>query len=61
MEMIGEMIGIVKDVDKMGRIIIPKYMRDRYNISEQVEMIAVKEGIIIRAFKNEEKNDGENA
>ncbi len=41
-------IGILKKLDKLGRLVIPKEMRDRYQISEEVEIIATTEGILLR-------------
>ena len=45
--------GINKEVDKLGRIVIPKKMRELFNITERVEMIVTKEGILIRNPKYE--------
>ena len=41
-------IGIIKEFDKLGRIVIPKELRQRYQLSREVEIIATKEGILIR-------------
>ena len=41
-------IGIVKEIDKLGRIVIPKKLRERYGISKNVEIISLKEGILLR-------------
>ena len=42
-----EKVGVLKDVDKLGRIVIPKELRERYGFCERVELIALKEGILI--------------
>ena len=40
--------GIKKEVDKLGRIVIPMDMRELFNITKQVELIITKEGILLR-------------
>ncbi len=41
-------IGIVRKIDDLGRIVIPKEMRDRYKLTNEVEIIATKEGVLIK-------------
>ena len=41
-------IGIIKKFDKLGRIIIPKELRDRYELNETVEIIATENGVLLR-------------
>lgn len=41
-------IGIIKKVDKLGRIVILKEMRERFNISTDVEISVTENGILIR-------------
>ena len=43
------MIGIIKEFDKLGRIAIPKELRDRYGFWGEVEIVATKEGILIQS------------
>lgn len=43
-----EVIGILKEVDKMGRVVIPKEYRERYGLDKQIELIATDEGVFIR-------------
>ena len=43
------MVGIIKEVDKLGRIVIPKELRERYGLTEQVELIASEYGIILKS------------
>ncbi|MBE6538513.1 MAG: division/cell wall cluster transcriptional repressor MraZ [Ruminococcaceae bacterium] len=43
------MIGIIKEIDKLGRIVIPKELRDRFGITENVEIIATEIGIVLRS------------
>ena len=41
-------VGVIKEIDKLGRIVIPKEMRDRFALSEKVEVTITEEGILIR-------------
>ena len=43
-----EYIGIIKFFDSLGRIVIPKELRDRYGLKKDVEIIATKDGILLR-------------
>ena len=45
-----KIIGIKKRIDKLGRIVLPKDMRELYGIDDgdSVEMIPTEEGIVIR-------------
>ena len=44
-------IGFIKELDKLGRIVIPKELRDRFGLSDNVEVIATEEGILLRSPK----------
>ncbi|MBR5253380.1 MAG: hypothetical protein IKV39_05840 [Clostridia bacterium] len=41
-------VGVIKEVDKLGRILIPKELRDRYGINEKIEIVALREGVLIK-------------
>ena len=41
-------IGIKKEIDKLGRICIPKEMRKLFNFASEVELQITQEGILIR-------------
>ena len=41
-------IGIIKKIDSMGRIIVPKTLRNRYLLDKKIEMVATEEGLLIR-------------
>ena len=41
-------VGILKSFDKLGRIVIPKEMRERYSLESEVEVVATKDGVLIR-------------
>lgn len=41
-------IGIIKEFDKLGRIVIPKELRERYGFNKEVEVVATEDGVLIR-------------
>lgn len=41
-------VGIIKEVDRLGRIVIPKEFRERYGLVESVEVVATESGILLR-------------
>ena len=41
-------IGIKKEIDKLGRICIPKYMRKLFNLEHEVELQITEEGILLK-------------
>ena len=41
-------IGIVKEVDNLGRIVIPKELRQLYKLTSQVELVTTEAGVLIR-------------
>jgi bifunctional DNA-binding transcriptional regulator/antitoxin component of YhaV-PrlF toxin-antitoxin module len=41
-------IGVIKELDKLGRVVIPKELRERYGFYKSVEIIAREEGILIK-------------
>ena len=62
-------VGIIKEIDKLGRIVIPKEFRERYGVNDSVEIVPTESGIVIRnpEYKlvkinnddfNEKKEDG---
>ena len=51
-----ELIGIIKEIDKLGRIVIPKPLRDRYELDDKVEIIATKKGILIKKTQSDIQN-----
>ena len=48
MEINMDKIGILKSFDKLGRIVIPKELRERYALNDEVEIIATKDGVLIK-------------
>ena len=59
-------VGIEKEVDALGRIVIPKDIRERVGIDKRVEIILTQEGVLIRSpryvlvERNAEKTVNEN-
>ena len=41
-------VGVIKEVDRLGRIVIPKELRDRFCLGEYVEIVATEQGVLIR-------------
>ena len=41
-------VGIIKEFDKLGRIVIPKELRERYGLTVTVEIVATKDGILLK-------------
>ena len=41
-------IGITKEIDRLGRILIPKDIRERLALEDSVELILTSEGLLIR-------------
>ncbi len=40
-------IGIIKEIDSLGRIVIPKDYRERLMLQKEVELILTSEGVLI--------------
>ena len=43
-----ETVGVIKEIDKLGRIVIPKEMRERHGLESKVEVVLTKEGVLLR-------------
>lgn len=43
-----EKIGVKKEIDKLGRICIPKEMRTLFHLENEVELQITKEGILLK-------------
>ena len=41
-------IGVIKEIDKLGRLAIPKEFRERLNIGKEVEVLITANGVLIR-------------
>lgn len=59
-------IGIFREMDKLGRIVIPIEYREAFKLENRVEILATDEGILIRnpkykvvPIESNERKDGE--
>lgn len=43
-----EIVGVIKEIDNMGRIVIPKEMRSLFELEKEIEIVVTKEGILVR-------------
>ena len=41
-------VGIIKELDPLGRILIPKDYRERLMLEKEVELILTNEGLLLR-------------
>ena len=41
-------IGVIKEIDKLGRLVIPKEFRERLNIGKEVEVLITENGVLVR-------------
>ena len=41
-------VGIKKEIDKLGRIVIPSDIRHLYGLTDEVEIIITDEGVLLR-------------
>ena len=41
-------VGVRKRIDRLGRMVIPKEMRELFGLKNQVELIVVPGGILLR-------------
>ena len=41
-------VGVIKEIDSLGRIVIPKEYRDRLSLDKKVEVVLTEEGVLIR-------------
>lgn len=43
-----KLAGIVKEIDSLGRIVIPKEIRNLFELDSAVEIIVTDEGVLLR-------------
>ena len=41
-------IGIIREIDSLGRIVVPKEIRKIYGLENEVEIIATDNGVLLR-------------
>ena len=47
-EKYNEAVGVLKDIDRIGRIVIPKDFRETLKLEDKVEIVMTREGVLIR-------------
>ena len=40
--------GINKEIDSLGRLVIPKELRNLFKMETEVELVVVEEGVLVR-------------
>ena len=43
-----KIVGIIKSFDKLGRIVIPKDLRERFALDDSVGIIATTDGVLLK-------------
>ena len=43
-----KILGMHKEIDRLGRIVIPKELRSLYHLDEEVEIVMTDEGVLLR-------------
>ena len=43
-----EAVGIIRELDNLGRVVIPKEWRDLYKFEGPLEIVATAEGVSVR-------------
>lgn len=41
-------IGIIREFDNLGRLVIPKEMRTLFNFNKAVEIVVTEDGVLLR-------------
>lgn len=41
-------VGIIKEIDALGRIVVPKEYRERLGLDKRVELVLTRDGVLIR-------------
>ena len=49
-------IGIIKGIDRLGRLVIPKKYRELFGLTDKAEIILIPEGILIVKPQAEKEN-----
>ncbi len=44
----SKQIGIIKEIDNLGRLVIPKEMRELFGLEKSVEVVVTENGILVR-------------
>ena len=41
-------VGIEKEIDSLGRLVIPKELRERLNLGSKIELVLTPVGLLVR-------------
>ena len=41
-------LGVIKEIDKLGRIVIPKEIRERFLLKDIVELVITDSGVLLQ-------------
>ncbi len=44
-----EKIGIIKEIDDLGRLQIPKEIRNRLGLQKEVQLVVTQDGLLIKS------------
>lgn len=57
----NQSIGVNKELDSLGRLVIPKEMRALFHLENEVELVIAEEGVLLRnpRYKLVERTDRE--
>ena len=44
----NEKIGVNKEIDALGRLVIPKEMCERFGLEREVELVVTESGVLVR-------------
>ena len=47
-DVMSKEVGVIKEIDNLGRIVIPKDFRERLMLEKRVEVILTRDGVLIR-------------
>ena len=45
----SEKTGIIKELDNLGRLVIPKEFRERFGLNKAIELVVTSEGILLKS------------
>lgn len=48
MKKLADGMGIIKELDNLGRLVIPKEMREMFKFEKAVEVVVTTEGVLVR-------------
>ena len=49
MKKLTNQMGVIKELDNLGRLVIPKEMREMFKLEKEVEVVVTAEGVLVRS------------